>query len=674
MANESDPVRGVTLIKNLLIPMRDGIHLAADLYMPAGQGPFPVVLEYLPYRKDDVPPHVGYHPVFARHGYIGCRVDIRGTGASEGISTDEYVRTEQEDGYDVIEWLAAQAWCDGQVAMFGFSYGGFVCYQVATLQPPHLKAIVPCYATDDRYTDDCHYRGGLLCHYYDFAAYGAWMIAMNALPPYAEFSGTDWARIWEEHLEHNVPYMLTWIEQQVDGPYWRPGSLRGQYDRILCPTFIIGGWRDGYTNTGLRVYGELKDRVPARVLMGPWNHTPPDAAVPGPCIDYQHEVVRWLDHHLKGRETGVEDEAPVQVFMQRYDEPFADRTETSGEWRGEATWPCLAAADRVFALDGAGRLTEGAPGRGGFATEYDQYRYHPAVGLSGGLWSGGIAFGLPTDQRPDEVFALTYSSDVLSDEIAILGHARAILHVSSTAEIMAFVVSLCDVALDGASALVAKGILNATRRESFATPTPLVPGDIYPLEIEIDCTGWIFAPGHRIRLNVASADYPNLWPTPSAGTNRLYRGEAYPSRLILPVVPPVGSAPSPSFRASSASQRASIARVEVPQWRTFHDVLGQRVGLELQLSNHQSLGARLESENWSHTRSHVSLRDPADVAINSVHRLRRSMPDMTVEAQARMHMRGTVGGFHLTIDLEVTLDGMRHFNRRWVKDVPRLLL
>jgi predicted acyl esterase len=112
--------------------------------------------------------------------------------------------------------------------MFGFSYGGFVCYQVATHQPPHLKAIIPCYATDDRYTDDCHYRGGLFRYYYDFASYGAWMIAMNAAPPYPAFSGVDWARIWEQHLEHNTPYMLTWIEQQVDGPYWRPGSLRGQ--------------------------------------------------------------------------------------------------------------------------------------------------------------------------------------------------------------------------------------------------------------------------------------------------------------------------------------------------------------------------------------------------------------------------------------------------------------
>jgi putative CocE/NonD family hydrolase len=660
----------VTFVKNLLIPVRDGTRLAADLHRPAEAGRYPVILEYLPYRKDDLRPYTGYHHYFAQHGYVGCRVDIRGTGASEGVNTDEYVLQEQLDGYDVIEWLAQQPWCDGQVAMFGFSYGGFVCYQVAMHQPPHLKAIIPCYATDDRYTDDCHYRGGLFRYYYDFAAYGANMIAMNAMPPYPEFSGADWARIWEEHLAHNTPYMLEWIEHQTDDPYWRPGSLRGQYEKIKCPTFIIGGWRDGYPNPPLRTYAQLKDRVPTRVLIGAWNHTPPDAAVPGPTIDYLAEVVRWLAFHFKGVKNGVDDEAPIQVFLQHYDRPDADRLVSSGEWRGEAEWPPSGASELTLFLGDDGRLSAGVTD----GQAADTYEYNPSVGLAGGLWSGGVPFGLPTDQRLDEALSLVYTSEPLQSELTILGWPRAILHVSSTAPIMAFGASLCDVAPDGTSALVAKGILNATRRESLTDPSPIDPGQAYELNVEIDCTAWVFAPGHRIRLDVASADYPNVWPTPLPGTNQVHRGGSHPSRLILPVVPRQSDAPTPTFAPSRAPQRVYDYRVDSPPWQVTWDVLAQRVGvcIDQRATSRLTTGAQLENE--SHMRAYVSVRDPADVGISGFQRKRRFTADQELDIQARMQLHSTVDAFHLAVDLEIRLDGVLHFNRRWLKSVPRRLL
>ncbi len=661
----------VRFVKNFLVPVRDGARLAADMHMPAGDGPHPVILEYLPYRKDDVAPYTGHHHYFARHGYVGCRVDIRGTGASEGVNLDEYTLQEQQDGYDVIEWLAEQPWCDGQVALFGYSYGGFVCFQIATHQPPHLKAIIPCYATDDRYTDDCHYRGGLLRHYYDFAAYATGMIARNALPPYPEYSGADWSAIWEQHLEHNAPYMLNWIEHQVDGPYWRPGSLRGQYEKIRCPTFIIGGWRDGYPNPPLRTFAQLRERVPARVLIGPWNHTPPDSAVPGPCIDHLHEVVRWLDHHFKGRDTGVQREPPVQVFMQRYDTPRPDRLQTSGSWRGEASWPPAGARERAYTLGAGGALLDGATTA---EDGYDEYAYHPAVGLTGGLWSGGVPFGLPADQRPDEAYSLVYTSAPLTEELAILGWPRAVLHVSSTAPVMAFNASLCDVAPDGTSALIAKGILNATRRESLTDPTPIVTGQVYALDIELDCASWVFEPGHRVRLDVASADYPNVWPTPLAGTNRLHHGAAHPSRLILPAVPVENPLPAPAYQPSTASQRIHGPRTETPPWRVTWDVMANRVQVEIETTARQQLTPGLETDQHNRMRSSLSLLDPAAVGITGDQRWRRIMPDMTIEAWARMQMRSTADAFHLVVELDVKVDGVPHFQRRWLKSVPRLLL
>jgi putative CocE/NonD family hydrolase len=659
---------GITFVKNVLIPMRDGVMLAADMHMPAGDGPFPLVLEYIPYRKDDQTPYTGHHFEFAKHGYIGCRIDIRGTGASEGVNYDEYVVQEQEDGYDAIEWLAQQPWCTGQIAMYGISYGGFVCYQVATHQPPHLKAIIPVDATDDRYTDDCHYRGGLFRCYYDFAAYGAGMIARNALPPYPEFSGANWLEIWEHHLANNQPYMLTWIDHQTNDPYWKPGSLRGQYEKVQCATFIIGGWRDGYMNTVLRTYAQLKDRVPTRVWMGPWDHNAPNNSVPGPRVNHIPVLARWLDHHLKGIDNGVQREPPIQVFMQEYDPPLPARTMTSGTWRAEADWPVADGATHRLFLRKDGTLGDAADV---FTQEYE---YHPAVGLTAGLWSAGVPFGLPADQRADEAYSLVFTSPSLTQPVSILGWAHAHITVSSTAEVMAFTASLCDVAPDGTSALIAKGALNATRRESLVNPTPLTPGEQYALDIEIDCTGWVFKPGHRIRVSIASADYPNLWPTPYAGRNTLHSSEEQPAHLTLPVVPNTSSLPAPKFEETAPPATNYPIRTDLPPWRVVWDVLNNRAGIEIEMEGRSRPHPHVELTSETHMRTSVSLIDPADTGATGICRVRRITPDMDIDVTGRMNIRSTVEAFHLIVELNVLVDGQPHFNRRWTKTSPRILL
>ena len=217
---------GVRFIKNVTVPMADGVQLAMDLHVPCADDstdwrdtPQPLLLEYIPYRKDDLQPYSGYHDYFARHGIIGARLDCRGTGSSDGINTDEYTPREQQDGVEAIEWIASQPWCSGKVGMIGSSYGGFTSVQVAAHRPPHLATIIPIYFTDDRYTDDCHYRGGALRCYYDIGSYGASMIGMNAMPPYPEYSGADWAQVWEEHLDNNTPYLLEWLSHPCDDDY-----------------------------------------------------------------------------------------------------------------------------------------------------------------------------------------------------------------------------------------------------------------------------------------------------------------------------------------------------------------------------------------------------------------------------------------------------------------------
>lgn len=660
---------GVKVEKNVLIPMRDGVRLAADLYLPdpdPGE-PLPVVMEYIPYRKDEVAPGTRFYEYFPRHGYIVARVDIRGTGGSEGVNTDEYVLQEQLDGYDAIEWLATQPFCDGHVNQMGISYGGFTSLQVATHQPPHLTSIIPMYFTDDRYTDDCHYRGGHLRKYYDVGHYGNFMIAYNALPPYPEWSGGDWATIWEEHIERNEPYLLKWLKHQTDGLYWRHGSVRDVADRITCPVFMIGGWRDGYPNPPLRLYQALTS--PKKVLIGPWNHAVPDVAIPGPRIDHLHEVVRWLDYWCKGRDTGIMDEPAVVFYMQHFEPPVVDRLEAAGEWRAETGWPPPGAGELTLHLATGGLLADELGDDGA-----DTFEYVATVGVTGGLWSGGLQFGLPGDQRPDEAFSLVYTSPPLEQDLHVAGRPRAVLHVSSTASVIGFAVSLSDIAPDGTSHLVAKGMLNATRRRSLTEPEPLVPGEVYEVEVEIDTTAWRFSRGHRIRLTVASADWPNVWPTPEPATNTVYRSGATPSRLVLPTVPATGSATPPTFLPSPREMARHSDRIEPPAWEVVHDVLRGRSQVRIHETHDDRINDTTAVRREYSLVADCDPRDPASASARGRHVSRIARPNSVIEGSSDVLIQATTTHFHVTIDLELHVNGTLHHSKRWVESVPRVLL
>lgn len=663
---------GVELRKNVLIPMRDGLHLAADLYMPTGGGSvdrWPVVMEYTPYRKDEVNlAHRTFYTDLPRRGYVVARVDIRGTGASEGVSTDEYTLQEQEDGYDAVEWLAAQPWCDGHVNMMGISYGGFTALQVASHAPPHLTSVIPVDFTDDRYTDDCHYRGGLLRLYYDIAYYGGQMVARNALPPYPEWSGGTWATVWEQHLAEDEPYLLKWYRHQTDGPYWRNGSVRDAPERIQCPAFLIGGWRDGYPNPPLRLFEALE--VPRKVLIGPWDHAMPDTAIPGPRIDYLREVVRWLDHWCKGQDTGIMDEPPVVVYEQRYQRPDPDRLDTPGQWRAETGWPPPGAGEQTLYLGRDGCLVTEAQGDGQGAG-FDRFDYHPAVGVTAGLWSGGLPMGLPGDQRPDEAFSLVYTTDPLQEEVHILGWPRAVLHVSSSAPVIGFVATLSEVANDGTSQLVTKGMLNATRRDSFKEPTPLVPDQIYELDINLDCTSHVFAKGHRIRLSIASADWPNVWPTPEPASNRVFRDSARPSRLVLPVVPAQGSVAPPQFQPSPKAMTSAARAIEPPTWQVIRDQISGRTIVELRCDwtwrvDDRTVLARSASGTFDLEPEH-----PGHASGRGAHVFRIERPNHWTEARSDVVVQATPTHFDITIDLVVEVNGALHFAKHWAESVPR---
>jgi len=293
------------------IPMPDGIRLAADLYRPTGGDPgekFPILLEYDPYRKDDSRGgRYSIYSYFVAHGYIVARVDIRGTGRSEGrLVPHEYSKQELDDGEKIIEWLSQQEQSNGNVGMFGLSWSGFNSIQMAVRNPPALKAIIAIDATEDLFQDDVHYMDGIF-HVDSWEMYQDLYNALPAAPDYV---------LDDEYFENRFdtePWMMTYKGQQRDGPFWDRASARDKYEQIRIPTFHIGGWYDGYRDSLPRMLEHLV--APAKAMIGAWIHAWPHEPYPNPGMEWRHEAVRWFDHWLKGIDTGIMDEPALAVYV-----------------------------------------------------------------------------------------------------------------------------------------------------------------------------------------------------------------------------------------------------------------------------------------------------------------------------------------------------------------------
>jgi len=530
------PLYPGVVIKQVEIPMPDGVHLAANLFLPEGARPgerFPVLLEYLPYRKDDWSAERDFqlHSYFVRRGYISARVDIRGTGSSQGRQPDrEYSDQEQEDGMAVIDWLSRQPWSNGNVGMMGISWGGFNSIQMAMRHPPALKAILAMCASDDLFHDDIHYIDGMM-HADEFELS---MDLTNALSPAPDFP-TDDATLAARF--DAPPWFLIYLQHQHDGPFWQRASLRSDYGHLTVPTFLVGGFLDGYRDSIPRMMAGV--RAPVKAIVGPWNHTFPHDADPGPEIEWREKAVRWWDHWLKGRDTGILAEPRLDVFLRHAYPPGLTLEEIPGEWRSEAGWPPAGLHDATFYFTPAHGLGPAPAAKGAHTL-----RCIPSAGIEAGFWWGDLT----ADQRPADAQSLVYDSEPLTDEIAILGLPQAFLTATSTSTFANWFVRLEDVAPDGAVTLVTGGGLAGAQRDSSSNPTALKPAWPYELHIPLHFTSWLFPKGHRIRVAVSNALWPMIWPTPFPLSTTLHLGESEGSRIVLPVVPRNGPA-RPSFTA-----------------------------------------------------------------------------------------------------------------------------
>jgi putative CocE/NonD family hydrolase len=684
----SQPIHGVAALRDVRIPVSDGLELSANLWLPEpaadGSGPqtFPAILEMIPYRKDDwrAASDQSRGEWLAARGYALCRLDVRGTGSSPGIALDEYTVRETQDGYEAVEWLAAQSWSNGKVGMWGISYGGFTAIQVALLHPPHLAAIVPMMATDDRYTDDVHYLGGCAT-VSELSQYAVSMVGMNAMPPRAEYRGAAWAGEWRERLDRTPIWLFEWLRQQHDGPYWRQGSLAPDYERLTTPTFLIGGWADEYVHAALRMQ-ERCTNAPRRTLIGNWVHDLPDDAYPGPNVDWYHEMVRFFDHWLKGIDNGVMDEPGLVAFRHDWSEPGPFPAAWSGAWLAETSWPPADLGEHVLQLASGdapliGRLVTAAPAE----PAVERFQHRATTGTRAGLsWGAGSQpNGVARDLRPDDAFGPMFTSAPLAADLDVVGVASVVLRWESPVPVATAVVRLQDVAPDGTPFQVSAGILNLTHRSSHASPEPLEPGVVTEVRIALRATAHRFAAGHRIRLSVASSMWPVVWPSPFPAEYGLHLGGAGPSasRLILPTLPAghVGAV-VPPFKTSPAGLRQiGSYRGEPPTWQVIEDVIDGSVTVVTSEFGESTLPDG-RTTLYSGERLEMTARDadPAHARMHNevVYRVREEGSEILIEANGTV--RTTATDFHMNVGLKVTLDGAPFFERGWLETIPRRLV
>ena len=625
------------------ITVRDGTRLAADLYVPSGDKPVPVLLEALPYRKDDITSEShadDYLRLRSEGGFAVCRLDLRGTGSSAGRAVDEYPLSEFDDLGDVIAWLAAQDWSNGRVGMFGYSYSGFNSLQLACERPPALGAICAIYATDDRYTDDVHYMGGAL-RAIDLVDYCHYMIPMNALPPVPAIWGVGWRDEWLARIADHEPWLLRWMEEPLDGPYWRHGSVRPDYARIECPTMIVAGWADGYRNNTLRTFEHL--RCEKELLIGPWSHMAPSTSLPGPHIDLVPEMITFFRKWLG--DDPVEAQPPIRVFVRHATKPTPDLAVHDGEWRYETTWP----AERLVPTslyDGRRRSLVTRPDTGTAAWN---------------SCAGGLPWGQPLDQRLDDAWSLTTDWPVDSPT-EVLGHVVVRATVTSDQPVAYLSVKLNDVWPDGTSALVTRGLLNLTHRVD--PPTALVPGVPYDVEVELEATSWVFPTGHSIRLSIAGNDWPNTWVPPRPVTLTVES-----LQVQLPVLGP-GGAGVPRFAAVEAP---APPQINSSTWSVSHDVLSRVTTARTRY------GGSYEARFGGHVTDlysgevTVSIAEPSHATAGGTVRFEIAWPEAAVIVESRLQVRSTAEDYCVDIELDAYESDALVAERRWSRRFPRLL-
>lgn len=649
-------------IPDMGIVMSDGTRLSARVWMPGSADikPVPVILEYLPYRKRDgtCARDALTHPWFASHGYVCMRVDMRGNGDSEGLMEDEYTAQELADAVEVINWAAAQPWCNGHVGMMGISWGGFNALQVAALQPEPLKAIITLCSTVDRFADDIHYKGG--CMLGENLGWSSTMLSYSSRAPDPALVGDKWREMWLERLE-NEPHLLeTWVEHQHRDAYWKHGSVCEDFGAIKAATLAIGGWGDAYKNAVQQLVENLN--APAKGIIGPWIHKYPHFAFPEPRIGFLQEAKRWWDRWLKGLETGVEADPDLRLFQMESEPPRAWYLERKGSWVAQ---DFRHAAQHQFHLNGDGLADHPGP--------VDRLVDCPAdVGMNAGeycaIWLGP---DLPADQRRDDAFSVCFDSEPLATALGVVGAPVVEFDVISDAPVAQLAVRLNDVRPDGSVVRVTYGILNLTHRNSAENPEPMPVGQNVRVRVSLDQIAYEIPKGHKIRVAVSNSYWPLIWPAPGKTTIRIAGGT-----VSLPLLteldenirfePPEAAAPwnittlreAENARVTRVDQKTGIVSLEI------HDDFG-----EVEDKEHGLINGSVAREWWD-----IHPADPLS-AVGRTHwtdETRRG--DWAIRTETYAKMSGDAVEFHLTARIEAYEGDELVFSKDFDRRIPRRLV
>ena len=647
------------IVRQAGIPMPDGIELAATLYLPddVAAAPVPALLEYLPYRKDDamLARDHDLYAYMARSGYAGARVDIRGTGRSGGsLPGGEYTETEQRDAETVIAWLASQPWCTGAVGMWGISWGGFNAIQVALRRPPALKAILAVDASDDLFHDDVHYIDGLP----HLDEYMLMIDHLNMLPPAPDFP-LDEAALARMDTE---PWLISFLAQAQDGPFWRRASLRPDYGRLTVPAYLIGGWYDGYRDSVPRMLAHVP--APVRVLIGPWNHAFPHDAVPGPAIEWRADAVRWWDHWLKGAENGIMSEPPVTVYVRDWHPPDVDLAEIPGRWRQEQAMPPDRAELRTWFCGPEGSLSASPP-----AASTRSLRCVPSAGIAAGHWWGELT----ADQRDADAWSLTFDSPPLEADTEILGFPRVELCGSTESPpegtgTLPWFARLSDVAPDGTVTLI-----TGAGRAAAADPLRDPPAADGALPLDLHVTSWVFPRGHRIRLAVSSALWPMIWPSPRPGESTLRFGRDG-TRLVLPVVPRAEvELPAPQFPEPGPAEPPEGVRhwgeILPVRWTVHRDEAGTVSVSWRGTSGSEFAWGRTVDEEY--LRYEVDDDRPAQASAHGEARTEVHLDGRLLVATSTLDLDGNETSLRYRFRRELRSDGLVIRERVWERRFPR---
>ncbi len=662
----SSPQYGIAMVE-ASITMRDGVRLAADLYLPEGgedDAAYPVLLEYLPYRKTEARSQSHrLYSYFVERGYVVARVDIRGTGNSEGrLIPYEYSDIEQDDGEIVIDWLSRQDWSNGNVGMFGISWGGFNSIQMAVRNPPALKAIIAVDATEDLYQDDVHFMDGVM-------HLDSWEMSQdlaNARPGAPDY-GLD-----DENFRNRFdtdPWMLTYKNQQRDGPFWDRASTRDKYGKIRIPAFHIGGWYDGYHDSLPRLLRNAD--APVKAMIGPWSHTYPDQPYPEPGMEWRHEAVRWFDHWLKGKNTGIMDEPRFAVYVRNWHPPGPYLEHAPGYWRFEDGWPIERIDHRRFYAQDNHTLDE-APA----TNTVHRLRYVPSSGMEAGgpvMWWGDVAH----DQRPSDAFGLVYDTGPLENDTEILGLPKAVLKVAANAPRANWFVRLSDVAPDGTVTQVAGAGFNGTHRNSAREPEAIENGKEFDLEIDMHFTSWVFPAGHRIRLAIANAQWPMLWPTPYPMTTSLRLGGSSGSHVILPIVPP-REQQEPSFLPPAESPTlAAYESIDLGNPSGYGEISSvdrnpQTGEVTATATNTGATRYPWGTETYRETIEHkTSDKHPENTSVKGTHRLEVTLPNRVLLWEAELDFSSDLDNFYYRYVRRITENGELVREKEWSETIKR---